>query len=40
MAKTTDLPPKAQQPAPTARKVAQSAKVVVSKQVFNDFAAI
>ncbi|MGK7652683.1 MULTISPECIES: hypothetical protein [unclassified Roseovarius] len=41
MATTPDLPRKSQTPAPTPRSTAtQEAKVIVSRQVFNDFAAI
>ncbi|WP_261391162.1 MULTISPECIES: hypothetical protein [Roseovarius] len=41
MATTPDLPQKSQKPAPTPRNVVRKdAKVIISKQVFTDFAAI
>lgn len=41
MATPPDLPQKSQKPAPTPRStVTQGAKVIVSRQVFTDFAAI
>ncbi|WP_268873927.1 hypothetical protein [Roseovarius atlanticus] len=41
MATAPNLPQKSQKPAPTPRNVVRNdAKVIVSKQVFTDFAAI